>query len=117
MDAQTLLRTDKLKPQLREAGRWLRELRAKRGLTQRELARLVGAEYYTIISQLEAGRGRVPPDRYLAWAEAVGVEPRQFAHKLMWYYGLTPAGRADDVREAALPRRSSPGAGCAPETD
>jgi transcriptional regulator with XRE-family HTH domain len=117
MDAQTLLRTDKLKPKLREAGRWLRELRAGRGLTQRELARRVGAEYYTIISQLEAGRGRVPPDRYLAWAQALGVEPRQFALKLMRYYGLTPAGPAADAGETARPRRSSPGADCVPETD
>jgi hypothetical protein len=36
----------------RQAGRWLRELREARGLSQRRLADRVGAEYYTFISQL-----------------------------------------------------------------
>jgi ribosome-binding protein aMBF1 (putative translation factor) len=68
------------------AGRWLRELREKRGLSQRELAQKVGAEYYTLISQLEHGRGRIAPDRYLVWAKALGVEPREFVRQLMFYY-------------------------------
>jgi transcriptional regulator with XRE-family HTH domain len=68
------------------AGRWLRELREKRGLSQRELARKVRAEYYTFISQLELGRGRVPPDRYLLWADALGISPREFVRGLMSYY-------------------------------
>jgi transcriptional regulator with XRE-family HTH domain len=70
----------------RQAGSWLRELREKRGLSQRELAQRVGAEYYTFISQLEHGRGRIPPDRYLVWANALGVEPRAFVRCLMSYY-------------------------------
>lgn len=69
-----------------QAGCWLRELRERRGLSQRELAEKVGAEYYTFISQLETGRGRIPPDRYLAWAHALGVEPREFVRELMYYY-------------------------------
>lgn len=69
-----------------KAGRWLRELREKRGLSQRDLADKVGAEYYTFISQLEHGRGRIPPDRYLLWADALGVEPREFVLGLMPYY-------------------------------
>ena len=44
--------------QLRQdAGRWLKELRESKRLTQRDLALGVGAEYYTFISQLENGRG------------------------------------------------------------
>jgi transcriptional regulator with XRE-family HTH domain len=70
----------------REAGRWLKELREAQGLSQRNLADLVDAEYYTFISQLESGRGRIPPDRYLLWAEALGVEPRLFVRRLMRYY-------------------------------
>src|SRR5262245_7876487 len=69
-----------------QAGSWLRELREKRGLSQRDLAERVGAEYYTFVSQLENGRGRIPPDRYLVWAEALGVQPREFVRKLMSYY-------------------------------
>jgi transcriptional regulator with XRE-family HTH domain len=80
-------RSAKLTQRLRgKAGRWLRELREKRGLSQRELAQLVGAEYYTFISQLEHGRGRIPPDRYLVWAKALGVEPREFVLQLMSHY-------------------------------
>jgi transcriptional regulator with XRE-family HTH domain len=80
-------RSDKLTQKLRvEAGRWLRELREKRELTQRELAQRVGAEYYTFISQLENGRGRIPPDRYLVWAEALEIPPREFVRSLMYYY-------------------------------
>jgi transcriptional regulator with XRE-family HTH domain len=80
-------RSDKLTQQLRsEAGRWLRSLREQRGLSQRELAALVGTEYYTFVSQLENGRGRIPPDRYRAWAEALGVEPKAFVRGLMYFY-------------------------------
>jgi len=80
-------RSSQLTQNLRkQAGRWLRELREKRGLSQRELARKVGAEYYTLISQLENGKGRVPPDRYLVWAKALGVEPPAFVRRLMLYY-------------------------------
>jgi transcriptional regulator with XRE-family HTH domain len=70
----------------RAGGCWLKELREQRGLSQRDLARLVGAEYYTFISQLETGRGRVPPDRYRVWAEALGVEPSVFVKQLLSYY-------------------------------
>jgi transcriptional regulator with XRE-family HTH domain len=70
----------------KEAGRWLRELREKRGLSQRELAEMTGTEYYTFVSQLETGRGRIPSERYLNWAEALGLEPRVFVRTLMQYY-------------------------------
>ena len=77
----------KLAQKLRTSGgHWLRELREKRGLTQRELCRKVGSEYPTFISQLENGKGRIPPDRYLVWAEALGVDPREFVRELMSYY-------------------------------
>jgi transcriptional regulator with XRE-family HTH domain len=80
-------RSAKLARKLRhEAGLLLRQLREKRGLSQRELAQKVGVEYYTLISQLENGRGRIPPDRYLAWAHALGLEPREFVLGLMPYY-------------------------------
>ena len=70
----------------RDGGCWLKELREKAGLSQRELAHLVDTEYYTFISQLENGRGRIPPDRYCAWARALNVEPREFVRNLMKYY-------------------------------
>ena len=80
-------RSSELTQKLRnQAGVWLRELRERRGLSQRELADRVGAEYYTFISQLETGRGRIPPDRYLVWAHALGIDKREFVRTLMSYY-------------------------------
>jgi transcriptional regulator with XRE-family HTH domain len=70
----------------REAGRWLKEQRERAGLSQRQLAEAVGTEYYTFISQLETGRGRIPPDRYRAWAAALGLEARAFVVALLPYY-------------------------------
>jgi transcriptional regulator with XRE-family HTH domain len=70
----------------REGGKWLRDQREKAGLSQRQLADLVGAEYYTFISQLETGRGRIPPDRYVIWAEALKIEPRDFVREVMRFY-------------------------------
>ena len=70
----------------RAAGMWLKELRERRGLSQRQLAKLVGAEYYTFISQLETGRGRIPPDRYREWAQALHIDPAEFVRTLMKYY-------------------------------
>ena len=65
MYSRTRRRSDTLTIELRTtAGRWLRELRQKRGLSQRELARKVGAKY-TFVSQVESGRCRMPPERYL----------------------------------------------------
>lgn len=69
-----------------QAGRWLKDLREARGLSQRSLANRVGADYYTFISQIEAGRGRIPPGRYAAWAAALGVEPKTFVQTLLRYY-------------------------------
>jgi transcriptional regulator with XRE-family HTH domain len=70
----------------REGGHWLRECREAAGLSQRQLADLVGAEYYTFISQLETGRGRIPPDRYKAWAEALNIPARDFVRTVLRFY-------------------------------
>jgi transcriptional regulator with XRE-family HTH domain len=70
----------------REGGKWLKEQREQAGLSQRQLAERVGAEYYTFISQLETGRGRIPPDRYLVWAEALKLPPRKFVEEIMRFY-------------------------------
>ncbi len=70
----------------KQAGLWLRSKREQLGLSQRELARRVQIDYYTFISQIEAGRGRVPADRLQIWAEALEVDSSVFAKKLMGYY-------------------------------
>jgi len=80
------LASDVMVERRREGGRWLKELREKAGLSQRELAQLIETDYYTFVSQIENGRGRIPPDKYLLWSNAVEVNPRDFVQTLMRYY-------------------------------
>lgn len=109
--------SDKATKALRsQAGAWLRELRERCGLSQRELAAKVGAEYYTFISQLETGRGRIPPDRYLAWATALKVEPEEFVRTLMSYYdpvtyGILFGAGSKKASGALKRKRATPSAG------
>jgi transcriptional regulator with XRE-family HTH domain len=69
-----------------EAGRWLKSARETRGLTQAQLAELVGLRYYTFVSQVESGMGRVPIEAQAAWAAAVDLDPQDFARTLLRYY-------------------------------
>ncbi|GHA18362.1 hypothetical protein GCM10007989_12070 [Devosia pacifica] len=70
----------------RLAGRWLRDKREAARFSQRELAERLGFERYAFISQIEAGRGRVPPDRYEDYARALGVNARELARTMLRYY-------------------------------
>ncbi len=70
----------------RVLGCWLKGLREARGLSQRELAEKVDVEYYTNISQMESGFGRIPPGRHIVWAKALAVTPWEFVDKLMRCY-------------------------------
>src|ERR1700691_6588899 len=70
----------------REAGRWLRGLREQKRFSQREVAERTGTEYYTFVSQLETGRGRIAAEHYLLWAEALSIDPKLFVRTLMRYY-------------------------------
>lgn len=70
----------------REAGRWLKTAREAAGLTQAQLAEQVGLRYYTFVSQVESGVGRAPVESQAAWAEALGLDPAEFARTLLRYY-------------------------------
>ncbi len=69
-----------------EGGAWLRSLREAARLSQRELAAAAGTDYYSFVSQIEAGKGRVPTNQIRVWAETLGVAPREFAINLMKFY-------------------------------
>ena len=69
-----------------EAGRWLKAAREAAGLTQAELAGRVGLRYFTFVSQMEGGLGRVPIESQGAWARAVGLDAGVFARTLLRYY-------------------------------
>jgi transcriptional regulator with XRE-family HTH domain len=70
----------------REAGTWLAELRTRAGLSQMQLAEKLGLKYCTFIAQVENGHGCVPTECMRAWAEALGVEPSEFARHLVAHY-------------------------------
>ena len=70
----------------KQAGTWLKGLRNRAGLSQVELADLLGFKYYTFISQVENGFGRVPTETMEAWAKALGEPPASFARKLLEFY-------------------------------
>ena len=77
---------DESKELRREFGVWLKQRREALGLRQRELAELLALDYYTFISQLETGRGRIPSARYADWANALQMPPREFIWTVMRYY-------------------------------
>ena len=74
------------KQQRKLAGSWLKEIRAAAGLSQIQLAERLGLKYYTFISQVENGFGRVPTESMEGWALALGIDPQQFARRLLSYY-------------------------------
>jgi DNA-binding XRE family transcriptional regulator len=80
------LRSAKTQNLRREAGRWLADLRREAGLSQRDLANAVGSEFYTFISQIENGKGRIPPDKYRLWAKALNVDVQEFVRTIVKYY-------------------------------
>ena len=74
------------KERRRQAGAWLKELRARAGLSQIQLAEKLGFKYYTFISQVENGFGRVPTESMEGWARALGIPPAEFAKQLVSFY-------------------------------
>ena len=70
----------------RQAGAWLKEQRNRAGLSQLELAERLGLKYYTFVSQVENGFGRVPNESMEAWARALDLNPSKFARRLLTYY-------------------------------
>lgn len=70
----------------KQAGAWLQERRKAAGLSQIDLADRLGLKYYTFISQVENGFGRVPTDSMEGWAKALGIAPAEFARRLLAFY-------------------------------
>jgi len=83
---------EETKEQRSALGLWLRALREEQGLSQRELADMLSLDYYTFISQLENGRGKIPVHRYREWAHALGQDPQDFVKVLLMHYEPTTYG-------------------------
>ena len=72
---------------LRKAGgAWLKQCRLKKGLTQLQVAEATSLENYTMVSMIESGRRRIPPESYELWAAVLDLKPRDFVRNIMQYY-------------------------------
>ncbi len=69
-----------------QAGAWLRDLRTRRGMSQRQIAEAVGAPSTSFISRVEKGRSRLTPKQYRKWARALRVSQRTLVKTLMQHY-------------------------------
>jgi transcriptional regulator with XRE-family HTH domain len=97
----------------RRSGVYLREARIRAGLTQIEIARLVGFPYYTMVSQLEQGRGFVPPERYAAYADALGIDRQEFVKEQLrvqnpWAHAILFGTKRELARLEDMVRRPQP---------
>jgi len=70
----------------KQAGAWLQARRKAAGLSQIELAARLGLKYYTFVSQVENGFGRVPTGTMELWARALNVAPAEFVRRLLAWY-------------------------------
>ncbi|MEM8596105.1 MAG: helix-turn-helix transcriptional regulator [Pseudomonadota bacterium] len=90
----------------RQLGRWLKERRESRGMTQADLAEKLGLRYYSFVSQVENGLGRIPQDLYAPWAEAIDIDRSTFgwtvlAHLEPGLYRLLAEDAPDDLTRHA----------------
>ena len=66
----------------KQGGLVIKTLRTSLGYTQRELAEKCELDYYTFISQIEAGVGKIPPQKYKIFA----VGSKKFVRELIKFY-------------------------------
>ena len=67
-------------------GSIVKAARVRRGLTQVQLAELVNQSYFTMISQVECGKVRIPADDTALWAESLGLNVQAFAQECVRAY-------------------------------
>jgi transcriptional regulator with XRE-family HTH domain len=69
-----------------QGGAWLQSKRKAAGLSQNELAKLVGAHSGMAVAAVEAGRVRISPSLYRPWAAALHLDAAEFVRTVMQYY-------------------------------
>ena len=81
------------------AGDYVKQLRIEAGLTQRQLADILGLQWYSFISQLECGQGRLPPNLYVKTAQALKQDVKTFSLKMLEFYDPWTAAAITEGRE------------------
>lgn len=76
----------KIKALRRALGQKLKARRDELEMTQMNLAEAAGLAYYTMISQIESGAVRLPPDRIEAYAKALRMPVEQLATLCVQHY-------------------------------
>ena len=64
----------------------LKARRTKLKKTQKDVAEEVGFDYYTMVSQIESGAVRLPPDRITPYAKALKMPAAMLAGWMMQHY-------------------------------
>ncbi|MFN3933257.1 MAG: helix-turn-helix domain-containing protein [Parvibaculum sp.] len=64
-------------------GGWLKERREAVRLTQKQIADALGIGYYTFVSAMEAGRSRVPQEKYEQYARLLKVPAADLAKRVL----------------------------------
>jgi len=70
----------------KRAGSHLKALREDSKQTQADVAHKMGWTYYTMVSQIERGLARVPPEDMSKYAEVLGVPADKLAAQLLYFY-------------------------------
>jgi len=70
----------------KEAGKFIRQRRLALDMTQKNLADALGLEFYTFVSSVETGANQVPPEAVCEWADALKIDRKEFAARLLAYY-------------------------------
>ena len=70
----------------KEAGRWIKERREARGLTQRDLADKLNERYTGAVSNVEIGAVKIQTDALKKWADALQYPLYEFAKHLLQFY-------------------------------
>jgi transcriptional regulator with XRE-family HTH domain len=83
-DGRTLA-NDTVRQLSMQFGMWLREQRLKRGLTQKQLAEMVGTTD-NHISDIENGIRKMSPERYPQFAKILGVPREEFIKRVLFAY-------------------------------
>ena len=86
MHTQYRVNTEDAKILRRRAGSYLRGLRTDAGLTQQQVAKALGWDYYTMVSQIERGISRLPPEDMASYATTLGVDLAKMAKDLLEFY-------------------------------
>lgn len=67
-------------------GQIIKALREREGMTQIEMAKAVGQEYFTFISQVETGQSKIPSKDIAIWARALSVQAEALAKECLKHY-------------------------------